>query len=100
MYGQASDIILEVEENMGDNARFLRELSQTTGRPLEQIVKDFKRDFYLSAEESVEYGMVDRVINPGAKDPLSIPVSGIGFGRFVSGSDQKYQSFTATSMGM
>jgi hypothetical protein len=50
---------------MRDNKRFLEELHKTTGRPHEQIVKDFQRDFYLSAEESVEYGMVDQVIRRG-----------------------------------
>ena len=31
-----------------------------------------RRDFYLSAEESVEYGIIDHVIYPGRKDPLSV----------------------------
>ncbi len=47
---------------------------------------DFKRDFYLSAEEAVEYGAVDTVIYPGVKDPIRFP--DIGFGKFVSGYDQ------------
>jgi hypothetical protein len=65
--------------------------------PRLQVIGDFKRDFYLSAEESVEYGMVDRVIYPGSKDPLSIAGRDIGFGRFVSGMDQKYQGSIMTN---
>lgn len=57
-----------------------------------------RRDFYLSAEESVEYGMVDHVIMPGHKDPLSVPMREVGFGKFASGDDQKYQpAFTPSS---
>ena len=43
-----------------------------------------RRDFYLSAEESVEYGMVDQVILPGHKDPLSVSRPG----RSLSCSDE------------
>lgn len=91
VYGQASDIVLEVDSTMRENQRFLAELSRLTGRKPEQIKKDFGRDFYLSAEESVEYGMVDQVITPGRKDALSIMEGEVGFGKFVSGSDQRYQ---------
>jgi len=64
--------VLEVDSTMRENQRFLAELSRLTGRKPEQIKKDFGRDFYLSAEESVEYGMVDQVITPGACLP-SLP---------------------------
>ena len=76
---------------MRENRRFLVELGKLTGRTPEEIQEDFKRDFYLSAEESVEYGMVDHVIMPGHKDALQIKAKDVGFGRFVSGDDQKYQ---------
>lgn len=41
MYGQASDIVLEVESTMKENIRFLKELSDITGRSEEQIKQDF-----------------------------------------------------------
>jgi hypothetical protein len=37
VYGQASDIVLEVEQTMGDNERFLIELAKTTGRPIKDV---------------------------------------------------------------
>ena len=73
VYGQASDIVLEVDSTMRENQRFLAELSRLTGRKHEQIKEDFARDFYLSAEESVEYGMVDQVITPGTCLPFLPP---------------------------
>jgi hypothetical protein len=42
VYGQASDIVLEVENSIRDNQRFLKELSDITGRSPEQIKEDFK----------------------------------------------------------
>ena len=57
---------------------------QTNPSPT-QVEKDFKRDFYLSAEESVEYGMVDKVIFPGMKDGLSVRRAGCPAGRGAGG---------------
>ena len=37
-------------------------LSKHTGQPLEKIYKDTERDNYMSAQEAVEYGLIDRVI--------------------------------------
>jgi ATP-dependent Clp protease protease subunit len=36
-----------------------------TGQPIEVIEKDTDRDFFLSAEESVEYGLIDKIIKAG-----------------------------------
>ncbi|RZJ60608.1 MAG: ATP-dependent Clp protease proteolytic subunit, partial [Acidovorax sp.] len=38
-------------------------LAERTGQPLEKIQRDTERDYFLSAEESKEYGLVDQVIN-------------------------------------
>ena len=97
--GQASDISIEVSDTCKANKRYLEGMNRITGRSIEQLEKDFKRDFYLSAEESVEYGMVDHVIYPGTKDPLMIPDSEIYFSKFVSGSDQKFQGNPRAGFG-
>jgi len=39
-------------------------LAKHTGQPLEKIERDTDRDFYLSAEEAEEYGLIDQVIKP------------------------------------
>jgi ATP-dependent Clp protease protease subunit len=39
-------------------------LSERTGQPLERIEKDTDRDYFMSAEEALEYGLIDKVITP------------------------------------
>ncbi len=60
--GQATDIEIEAREII----RLRRELNEiyanNTGQPLEKIEKDMDRDFFLSAYEAKEYGLIDRVI--------------------------------------
>jgi ATP-dependent Clp protease protease subunit len=42
-------------------------LSKHTGQPLDKIERDTERDFWMSAEESKAYGLVDDILVPGAK---------------------------------
>lgn len=65
--GQASDIKLVVQENLRDNDRMERAMVKMTGRSLEEIQKDTKRDFYLSSTEAVQYGLIDKVLIPQPK---------------------------------
>ena len=61
--GQASDMEIQVKE-MSRLKRSLNEiLVHHTGQPMEVIEKDTDRDFFLTAEEAREYGLVDRVIH-------------------------------------
>ena len=41
-------------------------LAERTGQPLERIARDTERDYYMSAEESKEYGLIDQVISKRA----------------------------------
>jgi ATP-dependent Clp protease protease subunit len=61
-YGQASDI--EIQANQIDNTRkWLEEtLSKHTGKTVEQVSKDIERDKYLTAKETLEYGIVDKIL--------------------------------------
>ncbi len=60
--GQATDIIIHAEE-IKRIKRMLNEiLSKHTGKPLEEIEKDVERDYFMSAEEAKEYGVIDKVI--------------------------------------
>ncbi|MDB9310821.1 ATP-dependent Clp protease proteolytic subunit [Aphanizomenon sp. CS-733/32] len=60
--GQASDIAIEAQEIL----RLRNQLNQiyvdNTGQSLEKIEKDMNRDFFMSAQEAKEYGLIDRVI--------------------------------------
>ncbi|HEB57792.1 MAG TPA: ATP-dependent Clp endopeptidase proteolytic subunit ClpP [Gammaproteobacteria bacterium] len=60
--GQASDIEIHAREIMEARERLNTILARHTGQTLERIREDTDRDFFLSAEQSVEYGLVDEVL--------------------------------------
>ena len=61
--GQASDIEIQAKEILFLRARLNRMLSEHTGQPMDVIERDTERDRFMSAEQSVEYGLVDQVIS-------------------------------------
>jgi len=61
---QATEMRLEVAEVLRDKRRMLEGFSQFTGRSMELLEQDFKRDFYLNAEEALQYGLVDQILLP------------------------------------
>jgi len=63
--GQVSDIEIQAREILETREQLNEVLAQHTGQPLERIATDTDRDFYMSAEEAKEYGLVDEVL---AKD--------------------------------
>lgn len=65
--GQATDVDIHAKEILYTRQVMNDILSKHTGRELEQIEKDTERDFYLTAEEAVEYGIIDEVINKGSR---------------------------------
>ena len=65
--GQAADIDIQAREILKLRDRLNRILSHHTGQPLEKVEKDTDRDYYLSAEEARDYGLVDEVIYPRSK---------------------------------
>ena len=60
--GQASDVKIQAEKILKTRELLNKILSEKTGQDLKKIEIDTDRDFYLSAEESVEYGIIDKVI--------------------------------------
>ena len=60
--GKASDIRIEAEEILKVRANLNRILADATGRPLADIERDTDRDYFLSADEAREYGLVDSVL--------------------------------------
>ena len=59
--GQASDIKIHAEHILKTKDKLNRILSQNTGKDLAQIVKDTDRDNFLSAQEALEYGLIDSI---------------------------------------
>ena len=61
--GQATDINIVAEHILKTKDKLNRILAANTGQPLDVIVRDTERDHYMSAEEAVAYGLIDRVIS-------------------------------------
>jgi len=60
--GQASDIDITAKQIVKIKAKMNQILSSHTGQPIDQIEKDTDRDFYMTAEEAKQYGVIDEVI--------------------------------------
>jgi ATP-dependent Clp protease protease subunit len=60
--GQATEIEIHAREILKTREQLNKILADRTGQPLEKIQNDTERDYYLSAQESKEYGLVDEVI--------------------------------------
>lgn len=60
--GQASDIKIVAEQILYIKDKLNKILSENTGQPIEIIKNDTERDRYMSAEEAVKYGLIDKVI--------------------------------------
>jgi ATP-dependent Clp protease protease subunit len=61
--GQASDIKIQAEQVLKTRDKLNRILAQTTGKPLIAIEKDVDRDYYMTAEEAKEYGIIDDIMS-------------------------------------
>ncbi len=71
--GQASDIEIHAREILSLKHRLNEILARHTGKEVEQVGKDTERDYFLSAIEAREYGLIDEVISP--KKDASIPLT-------------------------
>jgi ATP-dependent Clp protease protease subunit len=61
--GPVSDISIEVNEILKMQARLNRTIARETGQPYEKVVADTDRNFWMSAEEAMAYGLVSRIVN-------------------------------------
>ncbi len=64
--GQASDIEIHAKEILSLKARLNELLARHTGQPVERVEQDTDRDNFLSAQEAVEYGLVDEILTQRA----------------------------------
>ncbi len=61
--GSASDIEIQMDEIIKTRDLGAKILAENCGQPVSKIIKDFNRDFWMSSAESLEYGIVDEIIN-------------------------------------
>jgi ATP-dependent Clp protease protease subunit len=60
--GQATDIQIQAEQILKIKDKLNRILSERTGQPLEKVIADTERDNYMSAQEALEYGLIDKIM--------------------------------------
>jgi ATP-dependent Clp protease protease subunit len=64
--GQASDIAIQAKHILKIKERMNKILAENTSQPLEKIEKDVDRDHYMTAEEALEYGIIDKIFDKRA----------------------------------
>ena len=65
--GQATDIEIQAKEILRLKKILNEILAENTGQSVKKIARDTERDFFMSAEEAVEYGLIDQVLQKSAK---------------------------------
>jgi ATP-dependent Clp protease protease subunit len=60
--GQAADIEIQAREILFLRERLNRIMADNTGQPIEKIEKDVERDYFMSAEQAKEYGLIDQLL--------------------------------------
>ena len=61
--GQATEIKIHADHMIRTREKLNKLLSEKTGQPIEQIEKDTERDHYMSAQEALEYGLIDGIMD-------------------------------------
>ena len=76
-----------------DKKRMLEGFSRFTGRPYEALEQDFKRNFYLDANEAKAYGLIDKILGPKrSEDDKPAFLDGAAFGSFAGAGEQQDQA--------
>jgi ATP-dependent Clp protease protease subunit len=71
--GQAADIDIYAREILRMRETLNKMLSDATGQPIERVARDVDRDYIMSPDQGVDYGMIDRVISSREMSPIPIP---------------------------
>ena len=66
-YGQSSDLEIQAREILRIRASMEQMLADHTGQPVEKVSQDVERDKYLTAQEAVEYGIIDDILTSAAE---------------------------------
>ena len=65
--GKVTDMEIDLKEGVALKHRLNKILAANTGQPLKKVEKDSDRDYWMTAEESVKYGLVDKIITKAVK---------------------------------
>ncbi len=62
--GQATDVTIQAERLMQTKRKMNKLMAEMTGQPLEKLSADVERDYFMSAEEALQYGIIDEIYQP------------------------------------
>ena len=62
--GQATDVAIRAEWLMKTKEKMTRMMSEMTGQDIERVKQDVERDYFMSAEEALKYGVIDEIYQP------------------------------------
>ena len=62
--GQATDVAIRAEWLMKTKEKMTRMMSEMTGQDIERVKQDVERDYFMSAEEALRYGIIDEIYQP------------------------------------
>jgi len=65
--GSSVDVEIQAQEILELKQMCARIMSETTGQPLEKIIEDAERDFYMNPEEALAYGLIDKIVSQSSK---------------------------------
>ena len=65
--GQATDVTIHAEWLLRTKKKMNNLMAEMTGQPLERIAHDVERDYFMSAQEALEYGIIDEIYQPRKK---------------------------------
>ena len=60
--GPATDIAIQAKEILRTRERIAKVISRQTGQPLQKVLAEMERDFWMNAEEAIDYGLVSKII--------------------------------------
>ena len=66
-HGQATDVQLHAQWLLRTKTKMNALMSEMTGQPLEKIQQDVERDYFMTAEEALKYGIIDKIFDPRTK---------------------------------
>lgn len=62
--GQQTDVEITARHMLNLRERYAKAIAENSDRPFEEVQKDIERDNWMDAEETIEYGIVDKIMNP------------------------------------
>lgn len=65
--GQATDIEIEAKHMVELKHKLAQITADNVGKPVEEVLKDMERDYWMSAEETLKYGLIDKIMQPKKK---------------------------------